>query len=429
VSDVPSDYVDQVKDALEHLQDLVYLRGHPLARGTGRDQATKDIGSARALRQMLLDAIDEVTPPGPLPSGGRQQRIRQLLELRYVEGLPFREVMAELGLSQSQYHRDQRHALEAIATILWDTGAGEAVGGAAGEQPGAISGGFPELDAIASSNEGLVDLNQLLQGVSDLISSIALKRQVSLSPNIPVTGLVIPSNRTILRQLLIGAAEFILFASHGGKLVLSYGMMPPHVCLRVTYIGRVDAAELRTPAAQERLAIGRRSLHLLGGTWHMEQGANELTITMALSDRRRTLLIIDDNHDMVQLVTRFVSDQGYVVLHAGRVQEGLRLAQTARPDAILLDVMLPEQDGWDALQALHHHPDTKAIPVVVCTVLGEADLALSLGAADFLRKPVTRPVFLETLRRCVDRMRPPEGGGPARSEPSEAVRSPETSRR
>jgi len=67
-----------------------------------------------------------------------------------------------------------------------------------------------------------------------------------------------------------------------------------------------------------------------------------------------------------------------------------------------LDVMLPGIDGWELLGQLREHPQTSCIPVVVCTILPQEPLALALGAAAFLRKPVSREALLSALDRTAD---------------------------
>jgi len=126
-------------------------------------------------------------------------------------------------------------------------------------------------------------------------------------------------------------------------------------------------------------------------------------------------LIVDDSPDLVQLITRFAAGQGFSIQSASAVPEALAIAKASRPDVILLDVMIPDRDGWDALQALKHDPETRQIPVVVCTVLGESKLALALGAGDFIRKPLTRPSVLAVLRRSLGASPPPAAGRRASS--------------
>jgi CheY-like chemotaxis protein len=77
------------------------------------------------------------------------------------------------------------------------------------------------------------------------------------------------------------------------------------------------------------------------------------------------------------------------------------LAEELFPKVIVLDVMMPQIDGWELLASLRQHPNTSHIPVVVCTILPQEDMALSLGASGFVRKPVTRHIFLAALDRQV----------------------------
>ena len=70
-----------------------------------------------------------------------------------------------------------------------------------------------------------------------------------------------------------------------------------------------------------------------------------------------------------------------------------------QPGVIMLDVMMPGQDGWTLLGQLREHPETQSIPVIVCSILSQEQFALALGAADFIRKPVNRQIFLEVLDR------------------------------
>jgi CheY-like chemotaxis protein len=79
--------------------------------------------------------------------------------------------------------------------------------------------------------------------------------------------------------------------------------------------------------------------------------------------------------------------------------EGLKLAQELQPDAIILDVMMPEMDGWEFLQRLRALPQLTETPVVICSVFNDPELAYSLGASANLPKPVGRRDVLEVLRQ------------------------------
>jgi len=67
----------------------------------------------------------------------------------------------------------------------------------------------------------------------------------------------------------------------------------------------------------------------------------------------------------------------------------------------VLDVMMPHMDGWEMLGQLRHHPLTMNAPIIVCSILTQAELALSLGASDYIRKPVTAQTFVQALEQAL----------------------------
>jgi CheY-like chemotaxis protein len=118
------------------------------------------------------------------------------------------------------------------------------------------------------------------------------------------------------------------------------------------------------------------------------------------------VLVIDDNANTLRLLQRYATCTRYRLVGAETLQEGLALAQDLAPRIIVLDVMMPDLDGWEVLGRLRQHPLTSQIPIVVCTILAEEELALSLGASGFIRKPVSRESFLHALDRLADRAVP-----------------------
>ncbi|WP_158287801.1 hybrid sensor histidine kinase/response regulator [Falsiroseomonas bella] len=117
--------------------------------------------------------------------------------------------------------------------------------------------------------------------------------------------------------------------------------------------------------------------------------------------RAGLVLVIDDDAATRDLVSRFLRREGFAVRCAADGAEGLAMARRLRPSAILLDVMMPRLDGWAVLTALKADPDLSETPVVMLTVVQERGLALSLGAADYLNKPVR----WDRLKRVLDRFR------------------------
>ncbi len=102
---------------------------------------------------------------------------------------------------------------------------------------------------------------------------------------------------------------------------------------------------------------------------------------------------------MHDLLGQMLSREGYRVEHATSGPDALTMVQKVRPSAILLDVMMPQVDGWTVLSALKRDPGLASIPVIIVSMLDERPLGLSLGAAEFLTKPIDRSRLVETVRK------------------------------
>ena len=120
-----------------------------------------------------------------------------------------------------------------------------------------------------------------------------------------------------------------------------------------------------------------------------------------------TVLVIDDDPTARDIAGRILRNDGFEVLVAESGQRGLELARQARPDLIVLDVMMPGLDGWEVLESLKESPDTAMIPVVMQSMLDERQTGLDKGADDYLTKPIDR----RKLSRAIRRLLPESDGG------------------
>jgi two-component system chemotaxis sensor kinase CheA len=109
------------------------------------------------------------------------------------------------------------------------------------------------------------------------------------------------------------------------------------------------------------------------------------------------VVVIDDNPDSLQLFQRYAQGTPYQVTGIQDPTAALRLAEQTRPRIILLDVMMPEVDGWEMLTRLRQEAWAQNTAIIICSILPQADLALSLGADAFLGKPVLPQDFLNLL--------------------------------
>src|SRR5689334_17356487 len=111
------------------------------------------------------------------------------------------------------------------------------------------------------------------------------------------------------------------------------------------------------------------------------------------------ILVIDDNEGWSTLLERFLEGFDCIVVAIQNNVESLRQIENLGASAIVLDVMMPEKDGWEILQTLRAQSATAHIPIIVCTVFNNPQLAYSLGATAFLPKPTNQEKFLAALNQ------------------------------
>jgi signal transduction histidine kinase/DNA-binding NarL/FixJ family response regulator len=143
-----------------------------------------------------------------------------------------------------------------------------------------------------------------------------------------------------------------------------------------------------------------------------------------------TILVIDDDASVRDLMSRFLSKSGFRVVVASNGEQGLRLAKQEKPLLITLDVVMPEFDGWSVLKKLKSDPALAEIPVIIVTIVDNEPMGLDLGAASYLVKPVDRDrlaVLVEKYRMArsgdVDRHSAPSVSGAKKSKRQTELKS------
>jgi PAS domain S-box-containing protein len=117
------------------------------------------------------------------------------------------------------------------------------------------------------------------------------------------------------------------------------------------------------------------------------------------STGKKTILVIDDDPNVIYLLRENLTEAGYHVIGAATAEEGRQKARDSTPFAITLDILMPQQDGWQLLHELKSDPVTRGIPVIVLSVVDNRKLAYRLGAFECLLKPVERELMIATLAR------------------------------
>ena len=112
-----------------------------------------------------------------------------------------------------------------------------------------------------------------------------------------------------------------------------------------------------------------------------------------------TILVIDDDSAVREMMEHYLTKEGFKVVTASGGREGIRLAKEIHPTVITLDVMMPDMDGWGVLALLKADPEIGQIPVVMVTIVDDRKIGFTLGASDYITKPLRAEVLLKTLRK------------------------------
>jgi CheY-like chemotaxis protein len=150
-------------------------------------------------------------------------------------------------------------------------------------------------------------------------------------------------------------------------------------------------------------ALVRELLDMYGGSAELDADANRLSLDIRLPLAARIkVLVVDDNPDLIHFYQRYVQGTRYQIVPLAEGARTLETIEATRPNVIVLDVMLPDIDGWELLTSLREHPATRSLPIIICSVVREEELALALGAARYIAKPVRRQEFVQALDQVFD---------------------------
>ncbi|MBI2941512.1 MAG: response regulator [Chloroflexi bacterium] len=433
-----SQFFRLVRDALNHLDDAPFLEASPLVNLLAGPGERFDGG---ALRRQVAEALEQLRPPQGESGPESSWRRYRCLYLRHVHGASSERVQEELRVSGRQMRRDHLMGLKAVAAILWAkrlrlrrpeqdapsptrprTPTGIAPEGgplvsdrrdpdqlesdpldASPLEPGLHESSPLEVEVTklgSSPPDRSLNVKQIVLTVVDTITPLAESRGVRIQLALPGQLPPITINRAVLRQALLNLLSLAVEGEHGRRVEIRGATGALGVELQVA-ISSSRPTAWRT--ADERIVTTERLIALQGGVLHLEGGesghfAARLQLPVAPT---ATVLVIDDNLDFARLFRRYLWAGGYQMIQASTGSQAIRLAREVHPHVITLDVMMPALDGWETLQVLRRDEATSGIPVIVCSVLRERDLAFSLGAADFLVKPVTQQALHAALERCL----------------------------
>jgi CheY-like chemotaxis protein len=280
-----------------------------------------------------------------------------------------------------------------------------------------------------------VDLAGIIEEVRSIVEPLAASNANRLEIVCPAEIGTLYTDRTKLKQSLLNLLSNAGKFTHEGRVRLevrpagseiSFIVSDTGIGMSEEQQGRLFQAFSQADVSTARqyggtglgLAITKHFCEMLGGRIAVESTPGRgSTFTITLPDRGRAIpaaaaipegaehaalvMVVDDDPNARDLLAATVRREGYRVIEATDGETALALAREWHPDVVTLDVLMPRMDGWAVLTALKSDPGLAEIPVIIVTVLEDRGIAVSLGAAEFLTKPVDRPRLAATLRQHV----------------------------
>ncbi len=396
---------DELREALTHLHDPDYRPPAALCRILG---FSADAG-AGPIQQEIIRAIRGLQPPADVPPGAADWRDFEILNHRFICRLTQEEVADRLHMSPRHVRRAQRIATHRLARLLWEHGlAHEAAPTIAPAPPAATPEMAEEDDALdwrrqvrqslaslqASGNAVVADVREAVGAAVELERVLCSRHGITLQVDELPSGLLVAMHPSVLRQVLIMAIADLVRSASPGRLNLRAFAREGKIHIELSCPTPGDAAPAPSDLVSEILAAQDGAVEV-----HREGECAILRLSIPAAGEV-TVLVVDDNPDSIHYYRRCVTGTRYRIVHASQGEAALHAAEQHAPDIILLDIMLPGTDGWELLRLLRESPATRSVPVIVCSVVREADLASALGAMQYLPKPVRRQDLLQALDRA-----------------------------
>lgn len=134
----------------------------------------------------------------------------------------------------------------------------------------------------------------------------------------------------------------------------------------------------------------------------------EKTVNLALPTQGGDVLVVDDDASLREMLRQQLSERGYEVRLAANGLEAIQSARTRRPDLVVLDVMMPEISGFDVAAVLKSDPKTQGIPIIILSIVQDADRGYRLGVDKYLTKPTEADTLVAEVQRVMSRARGPK---------------------
>lgn len=353
------------------------------------------------VRTALIRAIQSMRPDPGVPEESRAWRLYRILSLRYVQHRTQAECAERLGLTIRHLAREQNDAIELLAESLLAESEEREQGTAAPDGSSQSTDASEdeqsqlgvELESLAMHAPGAVtDVRAEVIAIMPLLRQIAASHGVALRLSLPETHVLAALHRSVFRQVLIGAFYHLVKQMATGELALSLSE-PGRERIAITLTA--EPIHAIPPAADwipGELVLSHR------GDWAWRCPDRSAAIEFVLPSRaKHTVLVVDDNEDLQHYYRRCLRSSAFDLVAVSEGAQVFEAVRSVSPSVIMLDIMLPDVDGWELLRELTSRSETREIPIIICSVIREADLGHVLGAGMYLTKPILCKTLLDAL--------------------------------
>ncbi len=396
-----SEFTRALRRALQHLYDPVELRHNPLPAllelGTLADPVAD-------LRNLLILAVAALKPNASTPAASNAHRYYNLLTYRFIEQMSQKEVASDMALSLRHLQRLEGQALRALAeSLAAENGLALDWNGIESDEESEAPGQVQQEIDWLKKNYPLenVDVRELLRPAIETLTPLFRAQAIRVEVDIPA-GLpqarapIVPLQQAILHLAGLFAESF-----SGGALTVRGAEQTSSVALTFAAQSPQQKTSALPPDLASGIALTQQVVETCGGLleYFWERGKFTGTLTLKTGGKKPVVLVVDDNQDTLLLLERYLAGSAYTFIGSSQPAQTLSLLEQHRPAIIILDVMLPETDGWSLLAQVRQHEHGRRAPVIISTILPQEKLAHMLGADAFLKKPFTAQQLLDVFEK------------------------------
>ena len=344
---------------------------------------------AQMVRGRLLDAIELLRPASRTAPSASASRAYDCLKLRYISGFRVEDVARQLALSPRQVYRDLGWAEEQLAKLIQTRCEQAQARPPSPENAGSLE---QEIQALARKLQA-VELGAMVESAVATVAPLAQKHGANLDFQKPPKPIKVMVTAAVVREMITLLLSALVQSCPGQSISVEAGSQ-----------GRVGTVSLPMPdrrglARYDLVRVALQTANRQELEHELIPGDNgRLVIKLPLAKQRR-VLIVEDNPGASAVYERYLAKTEWDSVQVPHPRLTVDLALAEQADAVILDVMMTDTDGWTVLQALKRDARTHDIPVVICSVVNDPDLGLTLGASAYLIKPVSRLELLKTLRQ------------------------------